>query len=521
MAMHVVMMKKWPSDLLRAFIVLLFVFIEKSPTPLVSSTLTRSDFPDDFTFGALTWAVKHEGAAVQDGKGKNIWDNFAVTSGMVSDGSSPDQGGYEYYKYEEDVKLVSGLGMNAFRLSIAWSRIFPKGTGTVNTAAITHYNNVINSLVKEGLDIWVTLYEQDLPYALEESYLGLLGSQIIEDFAVYANVCFAAFGDRVSHWITFDEANDFIPLGYASAMAPPGRCSDCSAGNSWTEPYTVAHNVLLAHAAAVEIYRNQYQAVQGGKIGTTLWFKWYEPLDTSSEDDIAAAQRGIDFTLGWFLDVLMYGDYPASMRSAVGSRLPTFTEAQSKSLIGSYDFIGINVVTAIYATYTTESRKYSGYFYDWNVTITGERDGVAIGSGTQEYSVPWCIKSTLEYVKNVYDNPLVYITQIGWGMDVASLEITVQDDERVEFFSSYLTYLAQVISDGANVKGLFVWSLIDGFEFVEGLATRFGLYYVDNSYVRYPRASALWFKELLNRTSSSKQGHISASSTTSTSISLS
>lgn len=487
----------------------------------IAASLSRSDFPDNFTFGALTWAVKHEGAATQDGKGKNIWDNFAVTSGLVTDGSTPDEGGYQYYKYKEDIKLVSGLGMNAYRLSIAWSRIFPKGTGQVNTAAIAHYNSVIDSLVEEGLEVWVTLYEQDLPYALEESYLGLLSPQIIEDFAVYANVCFAVFGDRVKYWITFDEANDFIPLGYASAISPPGRCSECSSGNSWTEPYTVGHNVLLAHAAAVEIYRNQYQTVQGGKIGTTLWFKWYEPLDNSSADDVAAAQRGIDFTLGWFLDVLMYGDYPASMKSAVGSRLPSFTEAQSKSLIGSYDFIGLNIVTAIYATYTTDSSKVSGYFYDWNVTITGERDGVAIGNGTHEYMVPWCIESTLEYVKNTYGNPLVYLTQLGWGMDVASLEITVQDDERVTFYSSYLTYLAQVISDGANVKGLFVWSLIDGFEFVEGLKVRFGIYYVDKSYVRYPRASALWFKELLNGTSTTNKKRISATSTTSSLLSSS
>lgn len=254
------------------FVACLHCYSQQLQYPLRSSdnasVISRDSFPSDFVFGALTMAVKHEGASSADGKVASIWDTYAEVDGIVSDGSTPGEGGDEYNRYEEDVNLLAEMGMHAFRFSIAWTRILPNGTsGEVNQLAVAYYNDLINQLLVAGIEPHITLWCQDHPQALEEEYLGLLSTRFIDDFVIYANVCFNAFGDRVKYWTTFDEPNDYAALAYASAQSPPGRCtpgtlavwSDCQEGNSSTEPYIVAHHFLLAHAAAVKLYREKYQ----------------------------------------------------------------------------------------------------------------------------------------------------------------------------------------------------------------------------------------------------------------------
>ncbi|KAH7424085.1 hypothetical protein KP509_12G089100 [Ceratopteris richardii] len=461
----------------------------------------RNEFPSSFKFGALTWAVKHEAASHEDGKSDGLWDVFSRNGGAVQDGTTPSLGGDHYHRYPEDIELLVDLGMDTYRFSIAWPRMFPSGTGEENPLVVDHYNNVINKLLDAGIEPHVTLYEQDLPQILEDSYGGLLSPLFIDDFVHFANACFSAFGDRVKHWITFDEGNDFIPYSYATPLSPPGRCTigypfyNCTGGNSSTEPYIAAHNMLLAHAAVVDLYRNKYGAAQEGEIGMAIWFRWYEPLRNSSED-VEAAQRATDFTVGWFLDPILYGDYPNSMKSILGERLPSFTKEESARLRDSVDFIGLNAVTTEYATTDDDVMNITitGYFEDWGVKLTNYRDGEIIGPYYGEYLVPWGLERVLNYMRTKYNNIPTYITQLGYGLNTTS----VDDVIRVEFFSEYLKSLLAGMRNGADVRGVFAWSLIDGFETFYGLGQRFGLYYVDDSFERHPRLSALWFKNMLN-----------------------
>lgn len=478
--------------------------------------VTRADFPDGFLFGAITSAMKHEGAEYVDNKTDNIWDVYARRSGASLDGALPGECGNNYELYQTDHKLVAGLGMNSYRFSIAWARIYPSGSGEVNELAIAHYNKVIDDIIDQGLVPMASLWTQDHPQALEDQYSGALDSQFITDFVNYADTCFKAFGDRVKYWITFDEANDWAGLAFSTNQNPPGRCTSgitgqaamnygqCDEGNSGTEPYIAGHNLLLAHAEAVYLYRAKYQASQNGSLGLALWFKWSEPL-TNSSADFAAAQRATDFLVGWFLDPIFFGHYPDTMVERVGSRLPNFTTEEMSKIQGSLDFIGLNIQTALYVFdedfYLTQDEKC--YYLDWGTNVTGVKDGVAIGVGDHDYAVPWCIRRTVEYVKERYSNFPMYITQTGWGIfynkSETTVEETVDDDERVDYFMTYYDELSQAIKEGANVKGVYAWSLIDGFEFNLGTGIRVGTYFVDSEYNRYPRKSALWLKEMLSQ----------------------
>ncbi|CAK9313152.1 unnamed protein product [Citrullus colocynthis] len=270
---------------------------------ICSAQITRSSFPSGFVFGTASSAFQYEGAVKEDGRGPTIWDKFSHSVGKVLDFSNADVAVDQYHRYPEDIKLMKDMGMDAYRFSIAWSRIFPNGTGEINQVGVDHYNNFINALLANGIEPYVTLYHWDLPQALEDKYTGWLSPQIINDFAVFAETCFQKFGDRVKHWITFNEPHTFATQGYDVGLQAPGRCSilhhlTCRNGNSATEPYIVGHNILLSHATVSDIYRRKYKRAQKGVMGISLDVIWFEPGSNSTED-IAASQRAQDFQLGW------------------------------------------------------------------------------------------------------------------------------------------------------------------------------------------------------------------------------
>ena len=218
------------------------------------------------------------------------------------------------------------------------------------------------------------MYHWDLPENLEKTYKGWLNRKVIKDFARYAEVCFQAFGDRVKYWITINEPWTFVYLGYVQGMFAPGRCSDrkkCYEGDSATEGYIAAHNVLLAHATAVQIYRQKYQLLQHGRISITLNHDWNEPL-TDSPVDIEAAERRNQFLLGWFGDPIVFGKYPAVMEQLVGDRLPKFTPAESELLIGSFDYWALNHYTSMYVSNPTATSKpvYGGMYIFISLCVT-------------------------------------------------------------------------------------------------------------------------------------------------------
>ncbi|XBI97953.1 hypothetical protein VPH35_018242 [Triticum aestivum] len=288
---------------------------------------------------------------------------------------------------------------------------------------------------------------------------------------------------------------------------PPARCSapfgTCESGNSHREPYVVAHNMLLSHAAAVHNYKKNYQATQGGSIGIVIAMKWYEPL-TNTRDDILAARRALSFEVDWFLEPIFFGDYPREMHELLSSNLPKFT-SEEKSLLqkNKVDFIGINHYTAIYVKDCISSpcdlKAYEGNAL---VLATGERDGVAIGKPTAfngYYDVPEGMEYIVKYVNQRYKNTPVYVTENGYSQHSNNtMDELMNDGERVNYLQGYVTCLSSAVRKGANVRGYFVWSIIDSFEWTYGFTVKFGLYHVDyETQKRTPKMSAKWYRDFL------------------------
>ncbi|CAM6127611.1 unnamed protein product [Calypogeia fissa] len=491
-----------------------------SVEPLLSGDsghLHRYDFPKDFVFGAATsayqvymptyhyatWLDKFSGVT-EGGRGLSIWDVWSHTPGKVIDHSTGDVAVDQYHHYEEDVELMAALNMDAYRFSISWVRIFPDGYGPeASKDGIDYYNRLIDSLVRKGIKPYVTLFHWELPQTLQDSFGGWMDRKIVDYYAMFAETCFAAFGDRVKNWITMNEPGMYITLGYTTGEFPPGRSSEAD-----TEMYIVAHNFLLAHGTAVDIYRTKFQVQQTGVIGITVDGTFTMPL-TNSSDDEDASQRYFEFQLGWFLDPLFFGDYPAVMRLNVGSRLPKFSADETALLKGSLDFIGLNHYTSRWATTGPGPSLGGRSSMDLNqrVVLTAERDGVQIGAQCASewlYIYPQGLYGLVKKISERYDAP-IYITENGMDYDGSlTVEDNLRDEVRVEFYQQYLAGVLQAIREGADVRAYFAWSLLDNFEWAQGYTKRFGLIYVDynDDLKRYPKDSAFWFKDFLQRSQS-------------------
>ncbi|PKA57433.1 Beta-glucosidase 12 [Apostasia shenzhenica] len=458
----------------------------------ISTRLGSISFPSRFLFGAATSAFQVEGTAF-GGRGDCIWKTFCREHPeKIADGSNGDIAADSYHRYKEDVEILADLGLDAYRFSISWPRILPKGRGAVNKEGIQYYKNLIDELSDNGIEPFVTLFHWDVPQALEDEYGGFLNKKIVEDFKNYTRICFEEFGHKVKNWITINEPLTFSDLGYCAGVHAPGRCTpglagyNCTAGDSLREPYIVAHNLLLAHAEAARLYKNEYQGKQNGKVGITLVSSWFEPYDRNSPHDLEAQQRAIQFNLGWFLDPLEFGDYPFSMRALAGDRIPAFTEEESKKLKGSYDFIGINYYTARYAKHVPIFKGINPQTYndDVHADILIEKDGVPIehaepGSWINVY--PRGLRELLTYIKSRYNNPAIYITENGVLEvdDGSALTKATVDTHRTEYLTLHLHELTEAIRREANVKGYFTWSLLDNFEWNNGYTNRLGLIYID------------------------------------------
>ncbi|KAJ3683709.1 hypothetical protein LUZ60_013936 [Juncus effusus] len=468
---------------------------------------TRSDFPSDFVFGAATSAYQVEGAAAEDGRTPTIWDTY-VHSGLMPDNSTGDVAADGYHKYKEDVKLMFDTGLEAYRFSISWSRLIPYGRGEVNPKGLQYYNNLIDELVKYGIEIHVMLYQLDLPQALEDEYQGWLSPQIIDDFTSYANVCFKYFGDRVKHWTTIAEPNIIGLAGYDTGIWPPSRCSNpfgginCTVGNSTTEPYIAVHNFVLSHASVYNLYRQKYYAEQKGLVGINVYSFWVYPFTDSNADE-QAVRRYLKFLIGWIMDPLTFGDYPQIMKEIAGLRIPKFSEIQSEKLKGCFDFIGLNHYTSIYVS--DDSTNINTGLRDYNADSLvkfSPSKNITPGSGyvpnlNEVVPDPDGLKNMLEYLKETYDNPPIYIQENGLAL---ARKDSFEDSKRIDYISGFISSTLNYIRNGGDIKGYFIWSFVDLFEYLEGYGTTFGLYYVDFEHeekTRIPRLSAHWYSNFI------------------------
>lgn len=449
-------------------------------------------FPDDFKWGTATSSYQIEGAHNQDGRGPSIWDAFCTIPGKVRNFDNGNTTIDHYNKFKSDVALMKAQGFKAYRFSISWSRILPDGKGKVNEKGIAFYSDLINELLANDIEPWITLYHWDLPLALQMEEDGWLNPKMADYFAAYASLCFSNFGDRVKNWITLNEPWVVSILGYGQGVFAPGRVSN-------TEPYLAAHNLLLAHAKTVSIFRKDFSS-QKGTIGITNNCDWREPL-TKEPEDIEAAERALLFFLGWFADPVYFGDYPEVMKSRLGDRLPVFTAEEKTLLKGSSDFFGLNHYTTMMAKNAKEPQKTSVY---GNGGLSEDQDVELSQDASWEVTsmkwaiVPWGCRKLLQWIDERYDRPVIYITENGCAFDDKVSNGQVNDQKRVEFYSGYLFEAHNALSNGVNLGGYFAWSMFDNFEWASGYGPRFGINYVDyDTLERIPKDSAKWFKEVI------------------------
>ncbi|TKY72136.1 Beta-glucosidase 47 [Spatholobus suberectus] len=413
---------------------------------------------------------------------------------------------------QEDVDLMDYIGVNSYRFSLSWARILPKGRfGKVNWAGVDYYNRLIDTLACRGIEPFATISHYDIPQELEERYEGWLSPEIQKDFRYYADICFKNFGERVKYWVTFNEPNVAIIRGYRTGEWPPSRCSgsfgNCGyGGDSEREPFIAASNLLLSHAAAVDLYRTKYQKNQGGRIGLVMNAVWFEPFTNSSEDKLSA-ERAQSFYMNWFLDPIILGEYPAEMHEILGQDLPAFSRHDLEKLKTGLDFIGVNHYTSAFVkdciSSACEPGRGSSRTEGFALT-SAQMNGISIGEPTALdwlYVHPQGMEKMVTYIKLRYNNIPMFITENGLGTRENSNPTTkdiINDVERVEYLHGYLDSLTTAIRKGADVRGYFVWSFLDNFEWTDGCSIRFGLHHVDYaSLKRTPRMSTFWYKNFI------------------------
>jgi beta-glucosidase/6-phospho-beta-glucosidase/beta-galactosidase len=399
---------------------------------------------------------------------------------------------------EDDVQLMQQLGLQAYRFSIAWTRILPNGK--VSQTGIDFYNRLIDALIEANIVPYVTLFHWDLPQRLQDRYGGWLDRRIIDDFGDYAKICFRHFGDRVKHWITINESWTIAVNGYNNHVHAPGHYLHPA-----TETYLVAHHLLLAHARAVHIYRRDFAHQQHGMIGISNCADYRYPADSNNDADWDAAQRAMVFQLAWLADPIWFGDYPQEMKDRLGSRLPKFTREEQFLLKGSSDFFGLNHYSSLLASdpslrynnnIEVPAPSYEGYWADINVDFSTEPNWRSNAMGWS--IVPEGFREMLLWIADRYDNPTILITENGSAENEPNLDTALHDEARRLYFESYLRACAEAMEEGVDVMGYFAWSLMDNFEWQYGYQRRFGICYVDfETLKRTPKKSALWYRDTI------------------------
>ncbi|MDS0526237.1 GH1 family beta-glucosidase [Clostridium sp. SHJSY1] len=457
-------------------------------------------FPKDFLFGAASAAYQVEGAWNEDGKGVSNWDVFSKIPGKTFEGTNGDVAVDHYHRYKEDVKLMAEMGLESYRFSVSWPRVMPNGDGEVNQKGLDFYNNLIDECLKYGIVPFVTLYHWDMPQVLEEKG-GWTNKATIDAFVKYAETCFKAFGDRVKHWITFNETIVFCKSGYMSAAHPP------AIENDQKKYFQATHNVFVAHAKSVEIYK---KLKQYGEIGITHVFNPAFSID-DSEENIDAAKHANYFELYWYYDPILKGKYPEYVSNLLKERdaFPDMTEEELDILkrnADSNDFIGLNYyqpmrVAKNYDINSTEKQDPTGaaggvYFDRYFRSVVMEDKKYT--KWGWEIS-PDAFVDGVKMLKERYGDVKLYVTENGLGDIDQIIEDEIMDVPRAKFIEEHLRAVKTAISEGINLKGYYAWSVIDLLSWLNGYKKQYGFIYVDhkNNLERKKKYSYHWYKKVI------------------------
>jgi beta-glucosidase len=446
-------------------------------------------FPSGFTWGAATAAYQIEGAAGADGRGVSIWDTFARAPGRVRNGDTGDMAADHYRRWRDDIELMRSLGLNAYRFSIAWPRVQPAGTGPPNPQGLDFYSELVDSLLEAGIEPFVTLYHWDLPQALEDAG-GWPARETAERFAEYAAVVFGALGDRVRNWATLNEPWCSAFLGYGSGIHAPGI-------RDGRRAVAAVHHLLLAHGLAVEAMRGA--ARPEARLGIVLNL---EPRRPASDDpaDLAAAQLADGMLNRIFLDPLFKGRYPDDVLEHLEPRvgLEHLREGDAAAIAAPIDLLGVNY----YRPLTVSARGTEGG--NGQVDWPGEDEIAVAATGPPITAMGWPVDASgleelLLRLRDEYTSLPLYVTENGAAYDdQPNGDGFVEDVNRVEYLATHLRAAHRALEAGVNLRGYFVWSLLDNFEWAEGYGRRFGIVYVDyETQRRTPKRSALWYSTVI------------------------
>lgn len=448
-------------------------------------------FPEHFLWGSATAALQIEGAASTHGRGPSIWDEFCRRHPeRIHERATPEMACDHYHRYREDVEHIAAMGHNAYRFSISWPRLFPEGEGRLNPEGVAFYDALLDALKGRGIVTVATLYHWDLPLAL--------GSwerpETVEAFAAYARFCFARYGDRVDYWCTLNEPGWSTLNGYLTALHPPARHDRKAA-------VLVSHHLMLAHRTACRDFAGP------GKMGIALNLS---PIAAASDnpEDLAAAQRADGALNRWFLESAVKGSYPEDM-VALYDRLGYLPAGYDSLPAAKLSFLGANYYYPHYAVAAPETNDFhlnnSGDHVACRFSLAG---CFSLVSNPQGRFTPWAweidpdsLERLLVSLAASYPHQSLLVTENGIGLpDLPGPDGRVEDEERIEFLASHLRAIERAIARGADVRGYFMWSLMDNFSWVNGYKKRYGFLHVDrHSMKRTPKASAAWFRDVAAR----------------------
>lgn len=443
-------------------------------------------FSKDFAWGTATSSIQIEGATREDGKGENIWDVYCREPGRIDGGHNAETACDHYHRFREDVKHMKEMGLKAYRFSIDWSRVLPEGRGRVNEKGIQFYSELIDELLKNGIEPYVTLYHWELPYELYKCG-GWMNPQIVEWFGEYAKLVAERFSDRVKYFFTINEPQCCIGLGFLRGEHAPGLKAPLR------DTFEMAHNVMKAHGRAVQMLR-QY-AKQPLTIGYAPTCGMIYP-ETNKKEDIDAARQAMfslqedddnwTWNVPWWSDPVMLGHYPEEGLVRYEKYLPKITDEDLKLMSEPIDIYGQNI--------------YNGRCV--RMGEDGKPQEVARYNGFPRTAAGWpvtpeCLSWGPKFLYERYQKP-IYITENGISCtDVVSLDGKVHDSNRIDFLARYLKALKEA-SETADIRGYFQWSLMDNFEWNKGYGERFGLIYVDyRTQERIWKDSAYWYRDVI------------------------